>query len=173
MRASPGPPPYVSPVQHRAVRAGEVGAGNSGVYVTRPERIIWPVVALVAVTLFSAAFEATAARVRSAIERHQAVASEASPTEDRLEDGHGLPGEELKTAGRPGIVARPGHRHATPDLRSPARRSATVTVARIPVLEPRALQARTRRPVVVSSHRGGLVLYFPTAPPAPPGSRTT
>lgn len=151
------------------MRTGHARAGE-GVYVTRPERIIWPVIALVAVTLFSAALDATVLRVRSALDGIRATAEApgvsrpAPPAE--YEAGHEYPADELKPAGRPGLIARQGQRPTAPDGRAAARRSIVAVVARAPVLERRVARALSHRQVVVSPRRDGLVVYFPTAPPA-------
>lgn len=169
--ARQAPALHVSPVQQP-------------VYITRPERMIWPVIALVAATLFSAATEATLGRVRLALDRQATVqatvrAEQATEHAERateratelpgsggtVDPSHGLPSGELKPADRPGIIARQGQHKAAPEVRVAVRRAATLVRLRATVAQGRSLEVKSHRQVVISARSGGLVRYFPTAPP--------
>lgn len=144
-------------------------SASRGVYITRPERTIWPVIALVATMLFSAAGEAGVSLVRGAVaERGAAVrdvpASRGTPELGR--ERH-APAGAIKSAVNSGHFARnsqPKHR-VIPDARAPLRRAAGVVLARSREVADRRLVDRSFRQTVVSPRSGGLIRYFPTAPP--------
>lgn len=142
---------------------------RDAVYITKPERIIWPVIAFVALTLFAQAGKATVAHLRFAFGSHHAVAS-SLPAED-IAARQGESQEAIRPADAARLVARNGTRSVASDVRLLARRTARVTapVAR-PVLRAEFV-ARSYRQRVVSPRPGALIIHFSTAPPAAALSR--
>lgn len=156
-----------------------------GVYITKPERTIWPVIALVATMLFSAAAESGASFVRGTMDARSAtegrrataasgaaegaieVADAVGDDETELGREQHAPAGAIKAAARTAHLARnsPQKHRALPDARAPLRRATGVVLARSREVADRRLVVRSFRQTVISPRSGGLIRYFPTAPP--------
>lgn len=148
-----------------------------GVYITRPERTIWPVIALVAMMLFSAGAEAAVSLLRSAMEARSATHARGASTVvaqgavEQADAGAELgrerrsPAGSIKDSPRTAHFARNTQHRALPDVRAPFRRAAVVVLLRSREVADRSFVVRSFRQTVISPRSGGLIRYFPTAPP--------
>lgn len=136
---------------------------RDAIYITRPERIIWPVIALVAVTLFTEAGKATVARLGPVLAA-QATVTSTLPRDALSRDAEGS-GEAMRPSDGARVVARNGTRPVPHVVRTPLRRAAPVIAPTHRTAERRELAARSHRQRVVSPRPGALVIHFATAPP--------